>query len=341
MKLGDRKLRILKVIIDDYINTAQPVGSRTISKKPTITVSSATIRNEMADLEELGYLMQPHTSAGRIPSDMGYRLYVDLMEGNFELGREQKGLIQSMLASNIIEIEDVILHALSLLSKMTGLTTVISLPLFKKSKLKNMKLIKVNESKVLLIMVSDTGVVKSISLGIKDIEQEVLDVIADCLLIRFADTAIESINVKQIYAIKPELGSYSGVIDYLMPILRDSLREIEDFEVYVDGVNNVFILPEFNDMSRAKGFLELMNDKHLIYRALEGASEKMIVSIGHENEIKELQQLTVIAAPYKFNGKNDGRIGIIGPTRMNYDYVMSTIQYIADTLSNIFSGINL
>lgn len=341
MQLGDRKLRILKVIIDDYIDTAQPVGSRTISKKPSMAVSSATIRNEMADLEDLGLLLQPHTSAGRIPSDLGYRLYVDFMKDAYDLKADQKALVQSLLVTNIIEMEDIILHAVSLLSKLTGLTTVISLPLFKKSNLVNMKIVKINEKKALLIMVSDTGVVKNIALGIDDLNQDVLDSIVDCLLKRFKGTAIEAINVREIFAIKQTFGQYGDVIDYLIPILRDSLKDIKDFEVYVDGVNSVFQLPEFNDISTAKKFLDMMSDKDLIYRALEDASEKMIVRIGRENVLDELKNLTVIAAPYKFNGVNDGRIGVIGPMRMNYDQVMTTVSYIADTLTTIFSGIHL
>jgi heat-inducible transcriptional repressor len=341
MQLGDRKMRILKVIIDDYINTAQPVGSRTISKKPSIAVSSATIRNEMADLEELGLLVQPHTSAGRIPSDMGYRLYVDFMKDHYDLRSDQKALVQSLLVSNLIEIEDIILHAVSLLSELTGLTTVISLPLFKKSKLVNMKIVKINEKKALLIMVSDSGVVKNISLGIDNLNQEVLDLIATCLLKRFYNTTIETINVREIFAIKQTLGEYGHVIDYLIPILRDSLKDIKEFEVYVDGVNSIFQLPEFGDLTVAKRFLDMMSDKDLIYKILEEAKDDMIVKIGKENIRDELHNLTVIAAPYKFNGENDGRIGIIGPTRMNYDHVMTTVRYMADTLTNIFSGIYL
>lgn len=341
MELGDRKLRILKVIIDDYIHTAQPVGSRTISKKPSVAVSSATIRNEMADLEELGLLMQPHTSAGRVPSDLGYRLYVNLVKDQYELKSEQKAMVQSLLVSNAIEVEDIIKHAVSLLHQLTGLTTVISLPLFKKSKLVNMKIVKINEKKALLILVSDTGVVKNISLGIDDLGQEVLDLIANCLLSRFKNTAIEAINVREIFTIKQNLGAYGDVIDYLIPILRDSLKEIKDFEVYVDGVNSVFQLPEFSDIQIAKRFLDMMSDKDLIFRVLEDASEGLIVRIGSENALEELNNLTVIAAPYKFNGQNDGRIGVIGPTRMNYDHVMVTVQYLADTLTNIFSGIHL
>ncbi len=341
MQLGDRKLRILKVIIDDYIHTAQPVGSRAISKKPMISVSSATIRNEMADLEELGYLFQPHTSAGRVPSDLGYRMYVDLLSPAREMDSAEKQMIRSLLASNIIEVEDVILHAVAILAKLTGLPTIISLPLFKKSKLKNMKLIKVNDSKVLMILVSDTGVIKNIHLGIKELDQPVLDDIASCLLNRFEGVAIEEINVKKIFAIKRELARYDTVIDYLIPILKESLKDIEDYEVYVDGVNNIFQFPEFGNVERAKQFLELMKDKHLLYQAIDGADRELMVRIGKENNIKALTEMSVVAAPYKFSGQKDGRIAVIGPTRMNYDHVMPIVDYVSDVLSNIFSGINL
>ncbi len=341
MQLGDRKLRILKVIIDDYIHTAQPVGSRAISKKPTISVSSATIRNEMADLEELGYLFQPHTSAGRVPSDLGYRMYVDFLGSTSNMGAAEKQMIRSLLASNVIEVEDVILHAVAILSELTGLPTVISLPLFKKSKLKNMKLIKVNESKVLMIMVSDTGVIKNIHLGIKDLHQVVLDDIAACLLNKFEGVAIEEISVRKIFSLKDELKRYDNVIDYLIPILKESLKDIEDYEVYVDGVNNIFQFPEFGNVERAKQFLELMKDKHLLYQAIDGADRELMVRIGKENNIKALTEMSVVAAPYKFSGQKDGRIAVIGPTRMNYDHVMPIVDYVSDVLSNIFSGINL
>ncbi len=303
MQLGDRKLRILKVIIDDYIHTAQPVGSRAISKKPTISVSSATIRNEMADLEELGYLVQPHTSAGRIPSDLGYRLYVDLLASQGEMNSRDKQMIRSLLASNVIEVEDVILHAVRILSDLTGLPTIISLPLFKKSKLKNMKLIKVNENKVLMILVSDTGVIKNIHLGIKELDQAILDNIADCMLKKFEGVEIERINVKQIFAIKNEFRCYESIIDYLIPILKASLKDIEDYEVYVDGVNNIFKFPEFGNVARAEKFLEMMKDKHLLYQAMSAATDDLMVKIGHENDIEALTELSLVASPYKFKGR--------------------------------------
>ncbi len=343
MDLGSRKISILKVIIDDYINTGQPVGSRTISKKPDIQVSSATIRNEMADLEELGYLLQPHTSAGRIPSDFGYRLYVDLLEGGNVLSEEERKLLRSLLLSSTIEIEDVIKHALRIITNLTGLTTVISLPLFKKSTLKNMKLVKVNENRALLIMVSDTGVVKNLSLAVGDCSQLTLDLISDKLLERFKNTTIEDINIKDIYAIKSELSlrQASELVDYLLPLLRDSLEEVKDFELYVSGINNIFDISEFRDVAKAKQFFNLMNNKNLLFDVLKDAGEGIVVKIGSENKYEELKELTLITSSYKFNGANDGRIGVIGPTRMNYDRMISAVNYTADILTNIFSGINL
>ena len=340
--LADRKLKILKAIIDDYIDTAQPIGSRTIAKKSSIGVSPATIRNEMADLEDLGYLLQPHTSAGRVPSDLGYRIYVDSLIAHEILDSEKQKLIRSLLLNNIIDAEDIVNHATKILSDLTGLTVVTSLPLFKKSKLRNMKLVKVNDTKVLLILVSDSGVVKSINLGIRDIKQFVLDKIADTMLDKFYDTAIDSINVKSFYSIRSELGEYSAVVDYLIPILRDCLKEIEDFEIYVDGINNIFKLPEFNDVGKAKKFLELINNKSLLYDSIKNVNEDdTTIWIGAENRIDELKDLTVISTPYKFNGKQDGRIGIIGPTRMDYEKALSALEFLRDTLSDVFSGIYL
>ncbi len=341
--LGNRKLSILKIIIDDYISTGQPVGSRTISKKPDIGVSSATVRNEMADLEELGYLLQPHTSAGRIPSDCGYRLYVDLLSSENALSNEERKVLRSLLISNTIELEDIIKHALNILTNLTGLTTVISLPLFKKSKLENMKLIKVNEHKTLLIMVSDTGVVKNLPLPIGDCSQITLDLISDRLLSRFKDSTIEDISIKDIYAIKSDLSlkKAADLVDYLLPLLRNSLKEIKDFELYVSGANNIFDIREFRDVAKAKKFFDLINNKDLIFEVLEEAEDDIIVKIGSENKHEELKELTLIASPYKFNGANDGRIGVIGPTRMDYYKMISAVKYTANILTNIFSGINL
>lgn len=342
MDFGDRKFRILKFIIDDYISTGLPVGSGKISKKPSISVSSATIRNDMANLENLGLLLQPHTSAGRIPSDLGYRMYVDFLKSSESTSlRVIDSKTKSLLFTNQSQIEDIIKSALSILSKLTGLCSIISLPLFKKSRLKNMKLIKINEMKVMLIMVSDTGAVKNITLPISYVPQNILDVIAGSMLEMFVDTQIEEINIKSIYSIRDMLSDYAPIIDYLIPILRDSLKEIEDYEIYVDGVNSIFELNEFSDIVRARKFLDLVENKDLLYNVLKDAKDDMLVRIGKENKFNDMHNLSLIASPYKFNGVNEGRIGVIGPTRMSYEDVMRDVDSVSEALSYVFSGIKL
>jgi len=343
MYIDERKLKILKVIIDDFISTAQPVGSRTIAKKYELGVSSATIRNEMADLEELGLLNQPHTSAGRIPSNQGYRLYVDSLMKSNQLGDEQRAEIKNLLVNRIIEIEDVVEQATRILADMTGLTAMISLPQFKKSTLSNMKLIRVTDQKVLLIMVSKSGIVKSRTLGLKDISQGILDVISNILLNKLQDVPIESINVRLINSIKLELPEYSEVIDYLVPILRDSFRDINDIDVKIDGINNIFHFIEYNDVHNVQNFLEKIEDVETVGALFKRLNENdnISVMIGSEIGVEGFENCSIVSVPYKFNGKNTGRICVVGPTRMNYSLSVSVVDYIRETLSEIFTGIYL
>jgi len=341
--IDDRKLKILKVIIDDFISTAQPVGSRTIAKKYELGVSSATIRNEMADLEELGLLSQPHTSAGRVPSDRGYRLYVDNLMNYSNLGDEQREVIKNLLVKRIIEVEDVVEQTVDILAKMTGLTAIISLPQFKKSKLANMKLIRVTELKVLFIMVSQSGIVKSHTLGLQDISQGILDVISNTLLTKLTDVHIEDINARTINSIKSEIPEYGEVIDYLVPILRNTLRDIDDIDVKMEGINNIFNFIEYSDVHKVQKFLEIIEDPKVMGRIFKDVTsqEGIAIQIGAEINIEGLENCSMVTAPYKFNGKNAGKICVIGPTRMDYSKSVSVVDYIRETLGEIFSGIYL
>lgn len=341
MDLGGRKLSILKVIIDDYIMTGQPVGSRTVSKKPTIMVSSATVRNEMADLEELGYLLQPHTSAGRIPSDIGYRLYVDMIPREECLDDDDKKAIKSLLFAKKCELEDLVRETLRIISDMTGLVAVISLPLFKKSRLQNMKLIKVTDNKTLMILVSDTGVVKNLSLSISGPSQQQLDIVSEVMLNRLRNEKIETIGLRQIYQLKESLPGYEDFIDYLIPKLRDLLKDIGEYEIYVEGKDKVLDMPDFTDVVKARSFVELLSDRELLFKLLANTGGDMEVRIGDENELEEFKTLSVVSAPYKFAGVDAGRLAIIGPTRMNYDRVLNTVSLATSTLTHLFSGIVL
>lgn len=341
--VDDRKLKILRVVIDDFIRTAQPVGSRTLAKKYSLGVSSATIRNEMADLEDLGLLFQPHTSAGRIPSEEGYRLYVDSLMQASVLDIKQKDLIRKLLLHKVIEVEDVIEQASKIMSEMTGLVSMISLPQFKKSKLSNMKLIKVTDSKVLLILVSNSGIVKSLTLAISDINQRVLDMISDTLLSKLLGLPIENITPKAINNIKKDLVEYSDIIEYLVPLLRDTLRDIEEVDVHVNGVNNIFGFAEYKDLNKVKELFGRITNKEFQAEVIRTRPRDLEVSIGigKNNKLEGFSECSLVSSGYSFNGKPAGVICFIGPTRMDYSLAVSVTNYIQETLDGIFSGIYL
>jgi heat-inducible transcriptional repressor len=341
--VNDRKLKILRVIIDDFISTAQPVGSRTLAKKYGLGISSATIRNEMADLEDLGLLMQPHTSAGRVPSEEGYRLYVDSLMLNRKLDIQQQDLIRKLLLHRVIEIDDVIDQACQIMAEMTGLVAMVSLPLFKKSKLANMKLIRVTDSKVLLILVSNSGIVKNLTLAMSDINQRVLDMISDTLLQKLIGTPIEDITPKAIHNIKKELPEYAELIEYLVPLLRDTLREIDDVDVKVDGINNIFNFAEYKDVDKVKSLYEKVTDKAFQSIVINSRplSEEVSIGIGKNNQLADFDSCSVVSTHYKFNGKQAGTLCFVGPTRMDYSLAVSVMGYIKETLEGIFSGIYL
>lgn len=342
MNLGERKFIILKHIIDDYIDTAQPVGSAKISKKSGMLVSSATVRNEMADLEAKGLIIQPHTSAGRIPSDMGYRLYVDFMNSCSSTGLSVRNdKMESLLFSARHNVEEVIKNALSILTESTKLPAVLCLPLFKKSKLKNLKLIRVTNNKAVMIIVSDTEIVKNISIVIPEIPQEILDNIANILLENFIDTAIENINVKGLLHYRERSPEFAGLLEYFIPILRNSLKENNDYEIYVDGLNYIFEILEFQDINKARRLLKVLRNKDLLYNVFKDAKDDMIVRIGKENKFSDLHDMSVVASPYEFNGSNVGRIGVIGSTRIPYHKVMYNVAHAANSLSRVFYGMYL
>ncbi|MCA0384035.1 MAG: heat-inducible transcriptional repressor HrcA [Firmicutes bacterium] len=340
--ISDRQLKILEAIISDFIESAQPVGSRTISKKYPLGISSATIRNEMADLEELGYLFQPHTSAGRIPSDLGYRLYVDSLVREYSISPRDKEIIQSLLLNKIIEAGDLAKQAVKLLSEFTKLVAIVSIPKFNKCRLANLKLVKVSDSKVLLILVTDTGIVKNIQLALSNTEQFVLDRISDTMVDHLMGETIENIDVRAISRIKEKLKSLGDVVDYLIPILRDALKSLNGTEMHVDGISHLLSTYEFSDTEKARHIFEFIKDQQALEQLIEQVpTNQLSIKIGSEIGIDALDDCSIIASSYKVDGNNAGRILILGPKRMDYGAVVSTINYISNTLSDVFSGIYL
>ena len=340
--LNSRQLKILKLIIDDFIDNGLPVGSRTISKKSSLSISSATIRNEMADLEELGYIYQPHTSAGRIPSDLGYRLYVDSLENNKLIDADQRILIRNLLLSGKIKAEEIVEKAVHLLAEMTGLAVIATYPEFKKRALSNLKLIKISDAKVLLILVSDNEVIKSVTLSFSGTSQDILDLISNALIRNLEGSTIEDIDIKKISRLKYDLRQFENIIDYLVPILRDSLKNIDDDEFYIEGFENFLTVPEFANSEKAKKMYRLFEKKEIINELFNDINgEGIFIKIGDENKTPELDECSVITTAYHYRSNDLGKIVVIGPKRMDYRGIISVVEYTRNTLSDIFSGIYL
>lgn len=340
MNLGDRKRLILQAIIEDYINTAEPVGSRTISKKYLTNTSPATIRNEMADLEEMGYIEQPHTSAGRIPSDKGYRLYVDQMMEQQAINKSQNEMIKKQFTDTLGEIDRLIKHASKLLSQMTQYTSIITTPQVNKTALKHIQLIKIDQSTVLAIIITDAGIVKNSVLRLlKDVPNDVLEKISKILNDSICGMCVEDIASLALQDIPDGLAGYREIIEQVLPELIQTLIYSDNVEIYHDGAANILNLPEFNDINKARSFLNTLEEKDLLFNVLKEPKENINVSIGSENKYEQLQNCSLITATYKLNGKTIGSIGVIGPTRMEYSKVISVVDCMTNNLSEILTKI--
>lgn len=340
MNLGDRKRLILQAIIEDYINTAEPVGSRTISKKYLTNTSPATIRNEMADLEDMGYIEQPHTSAGRIPSDKGYRMYVDNMMGQQSVDQGQYDMVKKQFNDTLGEIDRMIKHASKLLSQMTQYTSIITTPQVKKTALKHVQLIKINSATVLAVIITDAGIVKnSVLHTIGDVPNETLERIGRFLNEKLCGMYVEDIAELVLQEIPDSQKGYKEIIEQVLPELINTLIYSDTVEIYHDGAANILNLPEFNDISKARSFLNTLEEKELLFNVLKDSQEDINVSIGSENKYEQLQNCSLITATYKLNGKVIGSIGVIGPTRMEYSKVISVVDCMTNNLSDILTKI--
>ena len=275
MAINERKIKILQAIINDYIVTGEPVGSRSIAKKYDLGVGSATIRNEMADLEELGYLEQPHASAGRIPSSKGYRLYVDNLMETTSLSKEEELKIREyMINSAMYEVDKLLKEACLLLSELTNLTCIVQTPSMKRSYIRSIQLMKIDEHNLLTVIVTDSGVIKNHRIRVLNMPtNNQLLAINDVLNYRLKNLTIEAINLEVINTIRNDLVGFDDLFNAMLPALYDSLTGSEKDELMVEGTTNLFNYPEYNDIQKAKEMLQLLNNKDCVIELLEGGSD--------------------------------------------------------------------
>ncbi|WDV44554.1 heat-inducible transcriptional repressor HrcA [Clostridiaceae bacterium M8S5] len=340
----DRKIRILQAIIHNYITSGEPVGSRTISKKYSLGVSAATIRNEMSDLEELGYLFQPYTSAGRIPSDKAYRLYVDNLIQFKKVENEKKQNIKSKLLGSINEVEQLVQSSLSILSNLTSYTTFAIAPNLRYSKLKHIQLVSLDEFRVLVVIVTDTGVVKNTIIRLQyEVNDEQLNIITNLL-----NTKLKGKNINELpRTIKEEIMNMfienmedlRHIVSDIFPTINSTLDDFDKIKYYTDGVNKIFNHAEYNDICKAKEIISFLENKQTVIDMLLKESNKndIEVIIGSENDHNEIKDCSLITATYKMNGKTIGKIGLIGPTRMEYSKVIPIVRLMAMDINDILS----
>lgn len=335
MEMDERKIRILQAIINDYINTAEPVGSRTIAKKYNLGISSATIRNEMADLEEMGYLEQLHSSSGRKPSDKGYRLYVDKLMQLPQLSIEEENLIKGqLLNAALFEVDKMIKQATQLLSELTKLTCIVRTPSSDMSCIKSIQLINVDSSNILAVIISDTGMIKNTIIRVKKpISTDMLVKLTTLLNARLKNLTIEEINLSVINNVKMDLVNHEEIFDAIIPALHESLSGSESSEIYLEGTTNIFNYPEYNDIQRAREFLYLLNDKENV-KGLLNTTSNISISIGGENFIEGAKDCSIISGVYSIGERPVGAIGVIGPTRIPYSKVVSLLTKIVKEIND-------
>lgn len=340
MMLDERKIKILQAIIQSYISNAEPIGSRTISKNFDLGVSSATIRNEMSDLEELGYLVQPHTSAGRIPSDKGYRLYVNRLLQSNNLGFILRHDIKSNLIDEIGEIDQLIYNSARILSKVTNYTSLAIAPQIKKSQFKHIQLIPIDEFKILVVIVTDSGIVKNTVLRTEfNISSDHLNIINNYLNIKLKGLYIGEVGTDILDDLIKEMYDYKNAILDIVPTIFCALDDSEGIEVFADGVNKIFDFPEYSDVEKAKDFVSFIENKSsIIDMMLSSNHDDIEIKIGNENAYDEIKNCSVITATYSVNGKTIGKIGVIGPTRMDYSNVISVVRSVSLDLSEIIKN---
>lgn len=337
--LDERKTKILNAIIKNYLETGEPVGSRTISKYTDLNLSSATIRNEMSDLEELGYILQPHTSAGRVPSDKGYRFYVDhLMEEKDKEVADMKAFV----IEHTEKMDQVLQQVAKLLAVNTNYATMITSPQTHHSKVKFLQLSNVDGHNILVVVVLEGNLVKNKIIPVEEpIDNEQMLKLNMLLNTNLTGFSMEEINLGTIALLKEKAGIHSKLIGSVLDAVAEAINEGEDLEIYTSGATNILKYPELSDSGNASELLNAFEEKdQLVSLVTENLAEDeeqtgIQVYIGNEAPIQTMKDCSVVTATYELGEGVKGTIGIIGPKRMDYENVMSNLKNLKAQLDGI------
>lgn len=340
MELSERKKRILQAVINEYMGTAEPVGSRAISKKDSLGLSSATIRNEMADLEEMGFLIQPHTSAGRVPSDAAYRFYVNTMLTQYQVSMETVKRLQSELRDKVNRLEALIKRASIIASVLTEYTTVITTPRVSSAVIKRFELVGLSQGSVMLIIVTDNGVVKNKIMNFGELGEENIRALSLILNSELTGLTTEEIGFEKIRQIQEKIEKMQSLSPKLLISIMDfvysAVEEMDETDIFVENAKSILSYPEYGNVDEAKRMLTFLENKKNLKELFSGGDDaKVNVKIGSENDFEELFNSSIVTVNYSLNNKTAGKIGVIGPKRMNYAKVIANLNCISDYLDRI------
>ncbi len=338
MALDDRKKLILQAIVEDYISTAEPVGSRSISKKPELNLSAATIRNEMGDLEDMGLLVQPHTSAGRVPSTGGYRLYVDSLMEKYEMTAAEMAKIREAATKKNRELEKIVRDVAAAFSGITQLPVLGMMPGTETGVVKNIKFVKIDSHKAMLIVSDKSGLIKNKLLHLnQEISDEFADQISEILNENLVGLTISKINLSNIMEVQSVIGKNFEILASVMELVHDAVSEIDTRQIFVEGLSNILRFPEYENVDKVKDLFDAVENKENLSKILMEAipSGEIRVLIGDEIPIPELIHNSVVLAPYRVSDKIMGVLGVLGPKRMDYSKIISALEYFTNQLSDV------
>ncbi|PDO09297.1 MAG: heat-inducible transcriptional repressor HrcA [Candidatus Reconcilbacillus cellulovorans] len=336
--LTERQKLILGVIVDDYIRSAEPVGSRTISKRGTVGFSPATIRNEMSDLEELGYLEQPHTSAGRIPSQKGYRYYVDHLLKHVELSDEVVRKLKAFFAERLNRLEDAMQQAAQIVARLTNYTAIVLGPEVFHAALRHLQIVPLNDRKAVAVIVTDTGHVENRLVDIpEDMSASDLEKAVNFLNAKLTGVPLFRFKTRLYSEIAAELSRYVSRYEELCRMIEDVLENDHADRVYLSGTTHMLNQPEFRDVEKVRRVFDLLESTPELIRLMSPSTEGIQVRIGEENSVEAINQCSLITATYSVDGRIVGAIGVLGPTRMEYGRVIAFLERFSEEMARLLS----
>ncbi|SDW15713.1 heat-inducible transcription repressor HrcA [Marininema mesophilum] len=332
--LAERQKQILKAIIEEYVVHAEPVGSRTISKRDDIGYSAATVRNEMADLEDLGFVEQPHTSAGRIPSQMGYRYYVDNLMGPQRLERTDLLQVRELFASQMDAVELTIQQTGSILSRLTNYTSIILGPEAIHNKLKHLQVIPLNERSAVAIVVSDNGHVDQRRFTVPDgVSLSSIEKLVNILNVKLSGVPLVRLKRNVYQELFAELDRHVEQYEFLLGVIDQMLLADTDDRIFTSGTTNILTQPEFTDVTQVKALMDLFEQTDTVTKLFATNNAGVQVRIGEENSIATVNNCSIVTASFSIDGRSLGTVGVLGPTRMDYNKVVSLMQVLTTDLS--------